>query len=378
VTDLSNLFIGIGGRMNFKRVKFIVMLLSILLFTGSSFGFDLGGVLNSITKELEKGTKELEKGLQQNQQKCIETIDDYGDSEMICSPVENKQVQQQPQQTQQPISEQVQKQIQQQGQKSGAQMVRERDERARKRQMKMEMQFKANAEEDKRRRIAHEAKVQASREKDIADEKARREKQIADSKARIAAAEEQRIAEEKAAEEQKIADAKAAAKAAEEQRIVDNAMKGIKPERQKEFLSIVKTHADKYAKTKKEIKRSLYRKKRMKAFSEYFNEDLCFNNWVGTVKSLDTDKNGDAILAIDIGGFNFLNYGSKAIPMSNSLFDTLAEMEENDKVVLEGCFSKHNDSFADNWYLFTHEKTEKGSMTSPTFQGSYSDIKKTN
>ncbi len=172
----------------------------------------------------------------------------------------------------------------------------------------------------------------------------------------------------------KIADAKAA----EKQRIVDNAMKGIKPERQKEFLSIVKTHADKYAKTKKEIKRSLYRKKRMKAFSEYFNEDLCFNNWVGTVKSLDTDKNGDAILAIDIGGFNFLNYGSKAIPMSNSLFDTLAEMEENDKVVLEGCFSKHNDSFADNWYLFTHEKTEKGSMTSPTFQGSYSDIKKTN
>ena len=84
------------------------------------------------------------------------------------------------------------------------------------------------------------------------------------------------------------------------------------------------------------------------------------------------------MLSIDIGGFNYLNYGSKAIPMSNSLFDTVAEMEENDKVVLSGCFKKHNDSFADNWYLWTHEKTEKGAMTSPTFQGSYSDIKKIN
>jgi hypothetical protein len=202
---------------------------------------------------------------------------------------------------------------------------------------------------------------------------------------------EQRIADAKAAEEQRIADAKAAAKAEEEQQeyikfrsIFLNAFKGVKPERQKEFLNIVKTHADKYAKGKSEIKRSLYRKKRMKAFNKYFDlyrdrsrfpRFLCFLSWVGTVKSLDTDKNGDAILGIDIGGYKFLNYGSQAIPMSNSLFDTVAEMEENDKVILAGCFMKHDDTFADNWYLSTHEKTEKGSMTSPTFQGSYEDIR---
>jgi hypothetical protein len=39
-------------------------------------------------------------------------------------------------------------------------------------------------------------------------------------------------------------------------------------------------------------------------------------------------------LEIDNGEFNFLNYVSKAIPMSDSLFDTVAEMEENNKVVL--------------------------------------------
>ena len=42
------------------------------------------------------------------------------------------------------------------------------------------------------------------------------------------------------------------------------------------------------------------------------------------------------------------------------------------------CFSIHDDTFSDNWYLFTHEKTEEGAMTSPTFQGSYKDIKKIN
>ena len=134
-----------------------------------------------------------------------------------------------------------------------------------------------------------------------------------------------------------------------------------------------------YKNAKNQIKKSLYRKKRIKAFSEYFNSNqLCFDNWLGTVKSLDTDKNGDAMLGIDIGGFKYKNYGSQAIPMNNPLFDTVAEMEENDKVVLSGCFSKHDDTFADNWYLFTHEHTENGAMTSPTFQGSYSDIKKAN
>ena len=91
---------------------------------------------------------------------------------------------------------------------------------------------------------------------------------------------------------------------------------------------------------------------------------------------MDTDKNGNAILGINIGEFKYLNYGSNAIPMTKPLFDTVAEMEENDKVVLAGCFSKHSDTLADNWYLFTHNKTENGAMTSPTFQGSYSYIKK--
>ena len=52
--------------MNFLRVSIIVgIFLSTIIFSSSSFGFDLGGALNSIGKELEKGVKELEQGLEQ-------------------------------------------------------------------------------------------------------------------------------------------------------------------------------------------------------------------------------------------------------------------------------------------------------------------------
>jgi hypothetical protein len=190
--------------------------------------------------------------------------------------------------------------------------------------------------------------------------------------------EEIRIRDEKAAKAKRIRDEKAAKAKRIAEENLKNAIKGFMPEQQKEFLNIVKTHADKYKNAKSEIKKSLYRKKRIKAFSDFFSTSLCFDSWVGTVKSLNTDKDGDAILGINIGGFLFFNYAPRAIPMSNSLFDTVAELEENDQVVLSGCFSKHMDVFSDNWYLFTHENTEKGAMTSPTFQGSYSDIKKVN
>ena len=44
--------------MKTKQLIFLVtMTLSVIGFNGNSFGFDLGGALNSITKELEKVIK---------------------------------------------------------------------------------------------------------------------------------------------------------------------------------------------------------------------------------------------------------------------------------------------------------------------------------
>jgi uncharacterized protein YjbI with pentapeptide repeats len=52
-----------------KQLTFVITIVfSIFLFTGNSFGFDLGGALNSLSKEIEKGAKELEQGLSQGQE----------------------------------------------------------------------------------------------------------------------------------------------------------------------------------------------------------------------------------------------------------------------------------------------------------------------
>ena len=74
-------------------------------------------------------------------------------------------------------------------------------------------------------------------------------------KGRVGRAKRKRVAEEKRlAEEKKLTIA------------IAEASQSITPERQKEFLDIISTYAEKYTNTKNEMKKSLQRKKRVKAF----------------------------------------------------------------------------------------------------------------
>jgi hypothetical protein len=50
--------------MKLKKLLFFVTLIISLQFNVNSFGFDLGGALNSLSKEIDKGAKEFEKNLQ--------------------------------------------------------------------------------------------------------------------------------------------------------------------------------------------------------------------------------------------------------------------------------------------------------------------------
>ena len=123
------------------------------------------------------------------------------------------------------------------------------------------------------------------------------------------------------------------------------------------------------------MKKSLQRKKRGKAFKKFFSGGLGFEYWVGTIKSFDTDKDGDAYVFIDIGGVT-LNNAREKIKLSDDLFDKVAEMEVGDKVVISGSFLKHDETFTSGWYLNTMNPTEKGGMTVPLFAVLYNDITK--
>ena len=145
----------------------------------------------------------------------------------------------------------------------------------------------------------------------------------------------------------------------------------------KEFLNIISTYAEKYTNTKNEMKKSLQRKKRVKAFKKFFSGGLGFEYWVGTIKSVDTDKDGDATVRIDLGIITLSN-SSRKIKLSNYLFDTIAEMEIGDKVVIVGNFLEHKETLTTGWYLDSANPTEKGAMTSPIFMVGYNDIKRMN
>jgi TPR repeat protein len=166
-------------------------------------------------------------------------------------------------------------------------------------------------------------------------------------------------------------------KRAEEQAEEKKSLQRIKPGTQKEFLDIVSSYADKYTNVKNEMKRSLQRKKRGKAFKKFFPGDLVFLHWVGTIASVGTDKDGDATVRINIGGVTFSN-SNKEIKLTTPLFDKVAEMEIGDKVVIKGRFQKHTEALTTGWYLNTANPTEEGAMTSPIFMVEYSDIKKVN
>ena len=87
----------------FLNTLTITLVFSSPYFANPSFGFDLGGALQSLGEGISKAGKELEKELQnidknQKNQNCREVIDDFGDSEMICEPKEKQKGLEEPQQ----------------------------------------------------------------------------------------------------------------------------------------------------------------------------------------------------------------------------------------------------------------------------------------
>ena len=163
---------------------------------------------------------------------------------------------------------------------------------------------------------------------------------------------------------------------------IAKASKGFIPEKQKEFLNIIKTYADKYENAKTDLKKSFQRKKRNKEFKKFFSNGFNLKNWVGKIIKIDTNASGDARLLINLAGENLkyfyegvnLNNYSTPIKLEDELFDKVVDMESGDKVVFSGKFKEHDEILTTGWYLYTYNPTEKGAMVSPIFGVGYSDV----
>jgi hypothetical protein len=214
-----------------------------------------------------------------------------------------------------------------------------------------------------------------------------------------------------------------------DKKALEGAKSGNLVEQQENFLEIVSSSIPKYKKAKNQIKKSLLRKKRMNSFKNLFDgeeikskdsypgkscKDVCIHvattkngfdhftasknctdqaallllsgqgcdnwrmnptptgnvnnksrNWVGKVKSLSTDKDGDA--TVDIKLTNDITLRDSEISSTHSIYESLGELEEDGKATFSGRFQVHNDAVTSGYFLQTTNMTEGGAMTDPTF-----------
>ena len=96
-------------------------------------------------------------------------------------------------------------------------------------------------------------------------------------------------------------------------------------------------------------------------------------HWIGEIKKLSTDRNGDA--SVDIQIANGIKLSSKKIKSSESIYESLAAADEEVKVVFSGIFRVHNDFMTSGYFLQTSNITEKGPLIDPTFVFKLTNIK---
>ena len=99
-------------------------------------------------------------------------------------------------------------------------------------------------------------------------------------------------------------------------------------------------------------------------------------NWVGVIKSMDTDKDGDATVTIELDDDILIKNATHSITPQSSLYEILGEYEEGEKIVFSGTFVLHDNKNTTGYFLKTTNITERGSLSDPTFDFTFSEFMK--
>ena len=152
------------------------------------------------------------------------------------------------------------------------------------------------------------------------------------------------------------------------------------PADQKAFIDTVNSFVGEYEAAPNALKKSAIRTKRSSAIKAVLNGNLRIRNWVGTLKKMDTNSEGKAIISIALPGSklrvqtwnNALSdlSANTLIEQHTQLFNDISELTVGDNVVFTGNFISGDD------YIGEQSITENGAMTSPEFTFSFSNIKK--
>jgi hypothetical protein len=151
------------------------------------------------------------------------------------------------------------------------------------------------------------------------------------------------------------------------------------PQKQLDFTRIVELVQAEYAVAPNELKKSAIRTKRKNLLRSFFNENYTVKNWVGTLAGMETNRQGKAIIYIQLEGSKikvqthnnaFSDLGDNTlISQENSLYSTIAEMYVGQQVFFSGKFLPDEQDCVQEISV-----REEGSMLNPEFIFKFKDI----
>jgi hypothetical protein len=151
----------------------------------------------------------------------------------------------------------------------------------------------------------------------------------------------------------------------------------LRPEKQKEFESVIATFSQQFDKAQNELQESTCRRDRMNAIKS-LNISPQIGGWIGTLIQLKTNTEGKAYITIrlnrDLSVSTWNNalsdFGDNTlIPMDTDLFKTLSNMKTGQKVKFSGSFIRSNMD-----YFREQSLTIRGAMKNPDFLMKFSSV----
>ena len=144
------------------------------------------------------------------------------------------------------------------------------------------------------------------------------------------------------------------------------------------FVAIVQKASAEGQSADNDLKAGLIMKKRDKAICGLGGTKI--TNWTGTVKLLDSNGDGDGVLAVELADgvvvttWNnaFSDIGSDTLIKNEKLMDRLAGMSEGDKVTFSGQFIRGSDAGV---CRDVQGLTKIGKLQEPEFTFRFSDVK---
>ncbi len=136
---------------------------------------------------------------------------------------------------------------------------------------------------------------------------------------------------------------------------------------QNKFINVINKYANSFLVAKNQIQESVQRDQRKLEFSNLLSW-YYINDWVGTIKYISTDSNGDGSLKVDIES-NVTLLSSSYIKKGSQLYNVLFNLIHKQKIKFSGSFVP-----SEKDYFKEDSITIRGSMTAPDFEFEFESI----